>query len=196
MNRTQELYKEGIKLIPGATPLFSKRPEQWPNYYAKSKKCRVWDLDSMVRYVRTSARSLSDLRLTARFLPFFPATALPKCSRSPATLRFCRLVSEKNHQKSPRSLKVRQTPRIMTIAVRIARAAAKKDTTLFCGWHNTVDGMIFGLEPAVFAKGMSNGYPMAAEQANLKVHISSIETDTIDSALGGPVCHSGFQRLA
>ena len=39
-----------------------------------------------------------------------PPTALPKCSRSPATLRFCRLVSEKNHQKSPRSLKVRQTP--------------------------------------------------------------------------------------
>ena len=60
-------------------------------------------------------RSLSDLRLTARFLPFFPATALPKCSRSPATLRFWRLVSEKNHQKSPRSLKVRQTPRVSTL---------------------------------------------------------------------------------
>ncbi len=61
----------------------------------------------------SSTGSLSNLRLTARFLPFFPATALPKCSRSPATLRFCRLVSEKNHQKSPRSLKVRQTPGTM-----------------------------------------------------------------------------------
>ena len=99
-------------------------------------------------------RSLSDLRLTARFLPFsseaslllasseppsfafaairggfsslslsalfgmrvlrlaYPAAALPKYSRSPATLRFCRLASGKNHQKSPRSLKVRQTPRL------------------------------------------------------------------------------------
>ncbi len=37
----------------------------------------------------------------ARFLPFFPAAALPKYSRSPATLRFCRLASGKNHQKSP-----------------------------------------------------------------------------------------------
>ncbi len=57
-----------------------------------------------------NTRSLSDLRLTARLLPFFPASALSKCSRSPATLRFCRLASGKNHQKSPRSLKVRQTP--------------------------------------------------------------------------------------
>ncbi len=56
------------------------------------------------------ARRLSDLRLTVRFLTFFPATELSKCSRSPATLRFCRLVSDKNHQKSPRILKVRQTP--------------------------------------------------------------------------------------
>ena len=40
----------------------------------------------------------------------YPAAALPKYSRSPATLRFCRLASEKNHQKSPRSLKIRQTP--------------------------------------------------------------------------------------
>ena len=43
-----------------------------------------------------------------------PAAALPKYSRSPATLRFWRLVSEKNHQKSPRSLKVRQTPRSLS----------------------------------------------------------------------------------
>ena len=59
-------------------------------------------------------RSLSDLHLTARFLPFFPTAALPKYSRSPATLRFCRLALGKNHQKSPRSLKVRQTPRSLS----------------------------------------------------------------------------------
>ena len=63
------------------------------------------------RYRSALSRSLSDLRLTARFLPFSPVAALPKYSRSPATLRFCRLASGKNHQKSPRSLKIRQTPR-------------------------------------------------------------------------------------
>ncbi len=62
--------------------------------------------------------SLSDLRLTARFLPFLPAAVLPKYSRSPATLRFCRLASGKNHQKSPRSLKVRQTPCISEKSLR------------------------------------------------------------------------------
>ena len=66
------------------------------------------DLDK----IKNNSRSLSDLRLTARFLPFFPAAALPKYSRSPATLRFCRLASGKNHQKSPRSLKIRQTPSV------------------------------------------------------------------------------------
>ncbi len=69
------------------------------------------------------SRSLSDLRLTARFLPFLPAAALPKYSRSPATLRFCRLASGKNHQKSPQSLKVRQTPRLG------CRAAGKNTIT-------------------------------------------------------------------
>ena len=55
------------------------------------------------------SRSLPDFRLTARFLPFLPAAALPKYLRSPAALRFCRLASGKNHQKFPQSLKVRQT---------------------------------------------------------------------------------------
>ena len=97
-------------------------------------------------------RSLSDLRLTARFLPFsseaslllasseppsfafaairggfsslslsalygmrvhrlaYPAAALPKYSRSPSYAPFLSPCIRKNHQKSPRSLKVRQTP--------------------------------------------------------------------------------------
>ncbi len=70
--------------------------------------------------VRQTPGSLSDLRLTVRFLPFFPAAALPKCSRSPATLRFCRLASGKNHQKSPRRLKVRQTPGSLQISGRFS----------------------------------------------------------------------------
>ena len=75
-----------------------------------------------LRFIRSNrsqmelAWSLSDLHLTARFLPFFPTAALPKYSRSPATLRFCRLALGKNHQKSPRSLKVRQTPRKLGIS--------------------------------------------------------------------------------
>ena len=44
------------------------------------------------------------------FCPFPPVAALPKYSRNPVALRFCRLASGKNHQKSPRSLKIRQTP--------------------------------------------------------------------------------------
>ena len=54
--------------------------------------------------------SLSDLRFTARFLPFLLAALLAKCSFNPAKLRFRRLASGKNHQKSPRNLKIRQNP--------------------------------------------------------------------------------------
>ena len=40
-----------------------------------------------------------------------------------------------------------------------------------------------------------NAYSKATAQSFLKIK-HAIETDTIGSALGGPVCHSGFQRLA
>ena len=96
------------RLPPTALPKYSRSPATLRFCRLVSEKNHQKSPRSLK--VRQTPRSLSDLRLTARFLPFFPATALPKYSRSPATLRFCRLVSEKNHQKSPRSLKVRQTP--------------------------------------------------------------------------------------
>ena len=48
--KSQLLYKEAKKIIPGGCQLLSKRPEKfvpeyWPAYYSKAKGCKVWDLD-------------------------------------------------------------------------------------------------------------------------------------------------------
>ena len=56
--KSQALYKEAKKLIPGGTQLLSKRPEMflpdlWPSYYSKAKGCDVWDLDGK-RYIDMS----------------------------------------------------------------------------------------------------------------------------------------------
>ena len=106
----------------------------------------------LLETVSFSTRSLSDLRLTARFLPFSEGANFLLASSEPPSfafaalhggfsslslsalfgnrvydspplllrcqnthvaqlrLSFCRLASGKNHQKSPRSLKIRQTP--------------------------------------------------------------------------------------
>ena len=48
----------------------------------------------------------------------YPAAALPKYSRSPATLKLLPPCIRKNHQRSPRSLKVRQTPCFFRISAK------------------------------------------------------------------------------
>lgn len=64
--KSQQLYVEAKKIIPGGGQLLSKRPEQFlpdylPAYYSKAKGCYVWDLDGnkifagvlMIRYIES-----------------------------------------------------------------------------------------------------------------------------------------------
>ena len=60
----------------------------------------------------STPRSLSDLGLGADFCPFYLLLCWQNPHLAHAKLRFCRLASGKNHQKSSGKAQTRQTPRI------------------------------------------------------------------------------------
>ena len=54
-NLGQKILKKAKKIIPGGNQLLSKRsemflPNYWPNYYKKSKGCKIWDLENKTYY--------------------------------------------------------------------------------------------------------------------------------------------------
>lgn len=184
MGTGQDLYKNAKLIIPGGTQLLSKRPEQflpdqWPAYYKKASGCELWDLDgnkytdmsfmgigactigyadkdvdaAVLKTVKTGNMSTlnppEDVELAKTLLGLHPWANM---------VRYARCGGE-----------------AMAIAVRIARAATKKDVVLFCGYHgwndwylaanlssdSALDGQLLpGLKPAGVPRGLSgSSYP-------------------------------------
>ena len=148
MGKSQELYKEAKKIIPGGTQLLSKRPEMvlpdlWPAYYRKAKGCEIWDLDGK-KYIdmsymgigacilgyadndvnRAVKKAIDSASMTTLNCPEEVELAKVLCGihRWAGMVRFARTGGE-----------------AMAIAIRIARAKAGKDMVLFCGYHGWHD---------------------------------------------------------
>ena len=144
----QELYIQAKKIIPGGTQLLSKRPEMflpnlWPSYYQKASGIEVTTLDglkmkdfsimgigacilgycdpdvnlavkkSVDKGNMSSLNSTNEVELTKLLLEIHPWADMA---------RHCRCGGEAD-----------------TIAIRIARAASKKDKVAFCGYHGWHD---------------------------------------------------------
>lgn len=178
MGKSQELYTKAKTLIPGGTQLLSKRPEMflpdyWPAYYKKAKGCYVWDLDDN-KYMDASYMGIG-----ANILGYADEDVNQAVSQAVANGSMCTLnapeeveLAEKIIELHPWAEQVRYAKtggEALAIAVRIARAYAKKDIVLFCGYHgwsdwylaanlhqdNALDGHhLKGLEPAGVPRGM------------------------------------------
>ena len=144
----QQLYIEAKKIIPGGTQLLSKRPEMflpdlWPAYYQKASGIEITTLDgikmkdfsimgigacilgycdqdvnsavkiSLDKGNMTSLNSTNEVELTRLLLEIHPWADMA---------RYCRGGGEAT-----------------TIAIRISRAASKKDKVAFCGYHGWHD---------------------------------------------------------
>lgn len=148
MDAGQKLYREAKKRIPGGTQLFSKRPELllpdlWPAYYSKAKGCRVWDLDGRVY------RDMSYMGVGSCVLGYADAEvdgAVRKVIQDGgmSTLNAPEEVTLAKeliriHPWAGMARFARCGGEAMTIAVRIARAARRKDKILFCGYHGWHD---------------------------------------------------------
>lgn len=184
MGKGQDLYKLAKQLIPGGTMLLSKRPEMflpeyWPSYYKKAKGCYVWDLDDN-KYTDMSFMGIGacplgyaddDVNLAVH-------NAIENgnmCTlNAPEEVELANLMIEL-HPWAEMVRYARGGGEAMAIAVRIARAATKKDIILFSGYHgwhdwylsanlsedNALDGQLLpGLKPNGVARGMkSTSYP-------------------------------------
>lgn len=176
--KSQDLYRQAKKVIPGGTQLLSKRPEMflpdgWPSYYSKAKGCRVWDLDDR-EYIDMSYMGIganvngyANLEVDAAAKEAIDAGGM--CTLNAPEEVY---LAEKLIELNPWAGGVRYAKaggEAVSQAVRIARAYTGKDVVLFCGYHgwhdwylaanlgdpNALDyNHIPGLAPAGVPKGL------------------------------------------
>ena len=144
----QELYKKAKSLIPGGTQLLSKRPEMflpdhWPSYFKKAKGAEVWDLDGN-KYIDMSFNGIGACILGAADDDVDNAvrSAIENGTMStlncPEEIELAELLLGL-HPWAQQIRYARCGGEAMAIAVRIARAFAKKDKVAFCGYHGWHD---------------------------------------------------------
>ncbi len=173
----QTLYKKAKTFIPGGAQLLSKRPEMfapdiWPAYYDRAKGCMVWDLDGN-EYI-----DMSIMGVGANILGYADddvdqavMEAIHKGSSSSLNCPEEVELAELLIQLHPWAQMVRYTRsggEAMAVAVRIARAATKRDIVYFSGYHGWMDwylaaniGDTFGLDgqlmPGLEPRGVPRG---------------------------------------
>lgn len=187
----QELYKKAKTIIPGGTQLLSKRPEMflpelWPAYYSKAKGCRVWDMDGK-EYI-----DVSFMGIGANVLGYANDEVDEAAKEAIDHSGMCTLnapeevyLAQKLIELHPWAAGVRYAKsggEAMALAARIARAYARKDIILFCGYHGWHDWYLAanlsdkralddlhipGLEPL--------GVPAGLTGTNLPFHYNNIE---------------------
>jgi len=183
MGKSQELYDKAKKIIPGGTQLLSKRPElflpdYWPAYYDKSKGCEVTDIDGKT-YVDMITMGIGtcilgyaddDVNIAVKdIIDRGNMTSLNAPEEVELAEELIRI-----HSWAEMVRYTRTGGEAMMVAVRIARAASKRDMVLFCGYHGwhdwyisanlskdeALDGhLIPGLEP--------NGIPRALKETSI-----------------------------
>ena len=142
------LYRRAKELIPGGTQLLSKRPEMfapdyWPAYYSKAKGCRVWDLDGR-EFIDMSIMGVGACVLgyaddevdeaATRVIRDGVSSTL----NCPEEVELAEALLDL-HPWFDRVRYARSGGEAMAIAVRIARAATKRDVVLFSGYHGWSD---------------------------------------------------------
>jgi len=146
--RSQDLYEQAKRIIPGGTQLLSKRPEMflpnlWPAYYSSAKGVEVTDLDGR------SFVDMSIMGVGACILGYSDVDvdgsvreAIAKGSMStlnaPEEVELAILLCEL-HPWAEMVRYARTGGEAMSVAVRIARAHTKRDKIAFCGYHGWSD---------------------------------------------------------
>lgn len=147
-NTGAALYRKAKAIIPGGTQLLSKRPEMflpglWPAYYSKAKGCEVWDLDGNHYY------DFAQMGVGSCVLGYADEDVNSAVIRAVADGSMCSLNCAEEVALAERLIAMhpwagmarfaRTGGEACAIAIRIARAAAKKDKIAFCGYHGWHD---------------------------------------------------------
>jgi len=174
-SRTQSLYREAKRLIPGGTQLLSKRPEmfapdQWPAYYRDAQGCEVTDLDGR-RYIDMSIMGIgtcllgyNDPDVSQAVIRRIQAGSM--CSlNNPEEVELAKLLIE-IHPWAEQVRYARTGGEAMAVAVRIARARSKRSLIAFCGYHGWHDWYLATNVSPEGAQDQLQGHLIAGLQPN------------------------------
>jgi glutamate-1-semialdehyde 2,1-aminomutase len=150
-SRSNALYDEARRLIPGGTQLVSKRPEMfapglWPAYFREARGCEVVDLDGRTWLdmsamgIGTCLLGYADPDVTAAVVARVQAGSMSTLN-SPEDVELARALIEL-HPWAEQVRYARSGGEAMTVAVRIARAATGRSVIAFCGYHGWHDWYI------------------------------------------------------
>lgn len=190
MNSGALLWKEAKKIIPGGNQLLSKRsemflPDLWPSYYKKAKGIEIWDMDDNHYY------DMSIMGIGSCVLGYANDGVNNAVKRAIDDGNMSTLNCHEEVQLAQKLIQLhpwaemarfaRTGGEACAIAVRIARAASKKDKVAFCGYHGwgdwylsanladskNLDGQLLpGLEPA--------GVPRALKGTSIPFNMGSL----------------------
>lgn len=143
-----KLWNSAKKIIPGGGQLLSKRPElflpgKWPAYYTTAKGIEVEDLDGN-KYIDMASMGIGACLLGYADEDINKAVKEAIDKGSMTTLNCYEEVELAKvlcclHPWAQMVRYARTGGEAMSVAVRIARAHAKKDKVAFCGYHGWSD---------------------------------------------------------
>ena len=179
MNKGNKLYKKAKNIILGGNMLFSKRPEVflpdiWPSYFIKSKDTYVWDMNNNKYVDMICAVGQSILGYANSKVDNFVINNIKKGNMTTLNCPEEVYLTKKLidiHPWAGMAKYTRGGGEANAIAIRIARAASRKDHVAICGYHGWHDWylsinlkgnkklnkyLLRGLDPIGVPKSLSN----------------------------------------
>lgn len=187
---SNEMQKKAVELIPGMTQLLSKRPDRfakgvWPAYFKKAKGVEVTDLDGNVYLdfsiggIGATVLGYADPDVNAAVTDVIEAGSASSLNPPEEVALAEKLLGL--HPWAEQARFARGGGEAMSIAVRIARTATKKDTVVFCGYHGWCDwylaanlGKKDALDDQWIAGLNPNGVPKGLAGTALPFHYNNI----------------------
>ena len=147
MNKGNKLYKKAKNIILGGNMLFSKRPEVflpdiWPSYFVKSKDTHVWDMNNNKYVDMICAVGQSILGYANSKVDNFVINNIKKGNMTTLNCPEEVYLTKKLidiHPWAGMAKYTRGGGEANAIAIRIARAASRKDHVAICGYHGWHD---------------------------------------------------------
>ena len=184
------LQEKAARIIPGMTQLLSKRPDRysrgvWPTYFKKAKGVEVVDLDDnhyldfSMGGIGATVLGYADEDVNAavkKVIDDGSATTLNPPEEVALAEKLLAI-----HPWADMARFARGGGEAMSIAVRIARVATKKDTVLFCGYHGWCDwylaanlGKASALDDQWIAGLNPNGVPKGLTGTVIPFHVNDV----------------------
>ncbi|HWL08752.1 MAG TPA: aminotransferase class III-fold pyridoxal phosphate-dependent enzyme [Planctomicrobium sp.] len=192
----QETYLRAKELIPGGTQLLSKRPEmyapdRWPAYYREARGCEVIDLDER-RFT-----DFTTVGIGSCLLGYADPDVTDAVVRRVQMGSMCTLNSPEEYDLAQTLIELhpwsgqvrycRTGGEAMAMAVRIARAATRRDCLAFCGYHGWSDW---------YLSANLNGPASSESQDRLKGHLlSGLNAAGVPEGLYSTALPFGYNRI-